>query len=934
MDKNELEALARVEAKKMDYQQFLLNKERLFVASGFTPPSSNWEWLYPFQQHIVNIGLLNGRYAIWADCGLGKTRMQLTWAYEVARYTNKPVLILAPLTVVDQTIQEAKSIGIDMSNIHVNNYEQLDNIDCSIYSGVVLDESGILKNFSGATKEKIIERFANTPYKLACTATPSPNDELEIGNHAEFLNVMSSQDMRAIYFTTDKEIIKGNKYRLKNYAVKEFYKWISSWAIMLSKPSDIGFDMEGYNLPELKLIEHQVKAPKKDNGSLYNDISVSATTFNNELRITKVERLAQVAEIVNASPNDSFIIWIKHNDEGDALRELIPDSIEIKGSDSLEQKKFLSFWFTNQDNECICNTKEEKRNINQSTGQSTTQKTKNQSLSQHQKDLRKKENQTQNLDNQKLSTAKSTTQKTKINLESSNLGQKIEKTQEEGSYTHPIKSIENEQRKTQRNKQLETQEQYLKTELKNTGLVLNNTNHYCESKITNAQYAEANQPSLIQNKDCTSTIAIKQTKSEDCYAQTAIKELENSMIRKYCSTVQFCTCCGKAKRKIMVTKTKIMGFGINAQGCHNQVFASLDFSFETLYQAIRRSYRFGQKHSVNIYLITTDTMQNVIQSINEKQDKFIQMQDEMREAIMCNIQKPTLVNKEAKKVSINAHTIVLGDCVAETKKLPDNSIDYSFFSPPFGALYVFSNDLRDMSNVTNNQHFLNHFRYLVVELFRTIKPGRLCTIHMMQSTTLLGRDGYYSIVDFRGDLIRLFQDCGFHFHAENMIRKDPKTAAIRTKNRQLMWGTTQKDSAIVRPGLADYMLTFKKPGVNAVPINNNIPFDMWCKMAEPVWIDIEEGDTLEFRSAKDDKDERHLTPTQLTPIRWLLSMYSNKGDKVLSPFSGIASEGVVCAEMDRPYYGIELKESYFDISVKNMRNAESKKKQATLFNMA
>jgi DNA modification methylase len=323
-------------------------------------------------------------------------------------------------------------------------------------------------------------------------------------------------------------------------------------------------------------------------------------------------------------------------------------------------------------------------------------------------------------------------------------------------------------------------------------------------------------------------------------------------------------------------------------------------------------------------------MQNVVNSIQEKESKFIKMQNEMRDAIISNIEVNQQFSKR-KEVESENFRLILGDCVEEVSKLPENSIDYSFFSPPFGALYVFSNDPRDMSNVKNNDEFLIHFKHLVVELLRVIKEGRLVSIHMMQSTTLLGRDGFYSIVDFRGDLIRLFQDCGFIFHAENMIRKDPKTAAIRTKNRQLMHGTTKKDSSIVRPGLADYILTFKKPGTNQVPICNNIPFDLWCKIAEPVWIEIEEGDTLDYRNARSSDDERHITPTQLKPIEWCYHIWSNKGDTVLSPFSGVASEGYQAVIMDRKYIGIELKESYFDLSVKNIKNAEMQKTQIKLF---
>jgi len=723
-----------------EYNEFLKQKQKTHILSGFdiTTDELNSN-MFPFQKFIVQRALKAGKYAIFADCGLGKTLMQLEWANQVCKKTNGKVLILAPLAVAGQTIKEGVKFGIDItkygtpnnSGIFISNYEQIENIDCSKFAGIVLDESSILKNYSGAYKTLILQFFDHTEYKLACTATPSPNDELEIGNHAEFLSIMTSQDMRAVYFTTDKEIIKGNKYRLKKYAEREFYQWVSSWAVMISKPSDLGFDDTGYSLPELKYIEKKIVTDSRENGLLFNSVTVSATNFNSELRLTQNQRLNEVARIVNDSKNN-FIIWIKQNEEGDYLRKLIPDANEVKGSDSVEYKedKLLGF---------------------------------------------------------------------------------------------------------------------------------------AENKF-----------------------------------------------------------------RVLITKSKIAQFGLNYQNCNNQIFASLDFSFESLYQSIRRSHRFGQKKTVNIHLITTDTMQNLIDSIQDKESKFIKMQDEMRLAILSNTKKD-IKEYERKTASGENYELILGDCVEEVAKLADNSIDYSFFSPPFGALYVFSNDPKDMSNVKNNDEFLNHFKYLIKDLHRVIKEGRLVSIHMMQSTTLLGRDGFYSIVDFRGDLIRLFQDCGFHFHAENMIRKDPKTAAIRTKNRQLMWGTTKKDSSIVRPGLADYILTFKKPGENLVPIQNNIPFDLWCKIAEPVWIDVNEGDTLSYRDARSSDDERHITPTQLQPIEWCYNMWVNKGETVLSPFSGVASEGYVAVKSGRKYIGIELKESYFELAEKNLKSLIEEKKQTTLF---
>ena len=734
---------------KTDYEIFLEKKQKSITLSGFDIDENELnDKLFPFQKFCVKRALKAGKYALFQDCGLGKSFQQLEWANQVCNFTNRWVLILAPLGVKAQTIAEGKKFGIyiqdyfdavDNGDIHnltqgilITNYEQLENINCSMFIGVVLDESGILKNYSGAYKELIIQNFENTPYKLACTATPSPNDELEIGNHAEFLNVMSSQDMRAIFFTTDKDIIKGNKYRLKQYAESDFYAWVASWAIMISKPSDLGFDDKGYNLPKLNLLEKHIKTENRNGLLLFNEVSVSATNFNTELRLTKVERMAEVVQIVNNS-KENFIIWIKQNEESEYLKGLIPDAIEVKGSDKVEYKEKMLLGFA------------------------------------------------------------------------------------------------------------------------------------------------------------------------------------------------------KNEYRVLISKTKICGYGLNFQNCNNQIFASLDFSFEGLYQAIRRSYRFGQKKEVNIWLVTTDTMQNVINSIEEKQLKF----EKLQQGIIKNMKqsKPDIMalkHQELKIAETDKYKLINGDCVDAVKTLEDSSIDYTFFSPPFGALYVFSDNPKDMSNVSGDDEFMEHFKFLIPELFRVTKNGRLVSLHIMQGTTLLGRDGMYSLKDFRGELIRAFQEAGFYFHAENMIRKDPKTAAIRTKNRQLMHGTTKSDSSIVRPGLADYIITFRKPGENEVPIQNNIPFDLWCKIAEPVWIDIQEGDTLEFRSAKDHKDERHITPTQLQPIEWCYMMWCNKGETVLSPFSGIASEGYVALKTGRKYVGIELKESYFDISVKNLNNAILETQQLTL----
>ena len=231
----------------MDYDSFLKNKTKKTLNSGFDIDESELNNnLFPFQKFCVKRALRKGKYALFESCGLGKTIQQLEWAHQVSLHTHKPVIILAPLSVSLQTIDEGKKFGIDVkkydgsdSPIQITNYEQLDNIDCSKWGGVVLDESSILKSFNGATKRKIIDSFSQTPYKLACTATPSPNDPMELGNHAEFLDVMSYNEMLAMYFIHD----GGNtsQWKLKGHATESFYKFVGSWSVMFSNPSEIGF---------------------------------------------------------------------------------------------------------------------------------------------------------------------------------------------------------------------------------------------------------------------------------------------------------------------------------------------------------------------------------------------------------------------------------------------------------------------------------------------------------------------------------------------------------------------------------------------------------------------------------------------------------------------------------------------------------------------
>ena len=333
-----------------EYYKFLAEKQTAVHDSGFEIADEDLNpKLFTFQRYCVKRALKTGRFAMFEDCGLGKTFQQLEWAYQVQKHINRPVLILAPLGVIGQTIKEGEHFGYEVkeigltvfdqdlkAGIYITNYDNMENIDAYLFGGVVLDESSILKNFAGKTRTALIEDFKDTPYKLCCTATPSPNDTTELCNHAEFLNVMTRNEMLAMYFVHDGG--STSDWRLKGHAQQDFWDFVSTWAVMLSKPSDIGFDDDGYNLPPMNVIEDYIVTEKKDNGALFNEMAVSATDYHKELRRTINQRLSRVAEIVNNS-KENWLIWIGQDEEGKVLRDLIPDAVEVKGSDNKQYKK-------------------------------------------------------------------------------------------------------------------------------------------------------------------------------------------------------------------------------------------------------------------------------------------------------------------------------------------------------------------------------------------------------------------------------------------------------------------------------------------------------------------------------------------------------------------------------------------------------------------
>ena len=423
----------------LSYQKFIESKYLKSNKSGFEIDKNKLNnILFDYQKDLVFWALKQGKSAIFADTGLGKTFMQLEWARNVFEYTKKPVLILAPLAVSQQTITEAKKINIDIkycksqsdviNGINITNYERLENFNSDEFMAIILDESSILKSFTGKYRQLIIDNFKYTPYKLACSATPAPNDYMELGNHSEFLNQMTRTEMLSMFFYHDGG--DTSKWRLKGHAVDRFWEWVSSWASIVKNPNDLGYDGLKHKLP--KLNEEEVIVYTKNNSNYLFAMPASTLDERRQARKDSLElRCKKATEIVNNNSNKQWLIWCDLNDEANLMHKLIKDSINVQGSDSPEIKaeNLLAF--------------------------------------------------------------------------------------------------------------------------------------------------------------------------------------------------------GKNEIKYLITKPKIASYGMNWQTCHNMIFLGISDSFESYYQSVRRCYRFGQKESVNVYIITSDRETNVLKNIQRKQKDFENMQKSM-----------------------------------------------------------------------------------------------------------------------------------------------------------------------------------------------------------------------------------------------------------------------------------------------------------------
>jgi hypothetical protein len=341
---------------------------------------------------------------------------------------------------------------------------------------------------------------------------------------------------------------------------------------------------------------------------------------------------------------------------------------------------------------------------------------------------------------------------------------------------------------------------------------------------------------------------------------------------------------------------------------------------------------------VECHVISAESEGAVVENIRRKESQNQQMSREMVIHMSEYVKNevfgiaPQKAEYERRMFNGDGYTLHNADCIDLAREIESDSVGFTIYSPPFASLFTYSNSDRDMGNSKSEGEFYQHFSYLVDELYRITMPGRLMAVHCMQLTTSKANDGFIGIRDFRGDLIRMFQGKGWIYHSEVCIWKDPVVAMQRTKALGLLHKTIKKDSSMSRQGLADYLIVMRKPGTNVVPIshtNETFPVDMWQRYASPVWFDINQTRTLNYRDARDEDDVKHICPLQLDVIERALELWSAPGDLVFSPFLGVGSEGYCSVKMGRRFIGSELKPSYFDQAVKNL--ADAKRETMDLF---
>ena len=750
----------------MIYEAFLRSKRIRADLSGVEVSQSQIHpMLFPFQRDVTLWALRKGRAAIFLECGLGKTFIQLEWA----RVLGVRTLIVAPLSVARQTVREAQKIGIAVhytrsgddlkDGINITNYEMLEHFRADAFGAVVLDESSILKALTGQTRRRVTEMFAETLYRLCCTATPAPNDHVELGNHAEFLGICTEAEMRAMFFiNANKEHTffvddvayrkkgsnkAGQEWRLKHSAEQPFFHWLASWAISLTTPSDLGYEDDGFVLPpmDVRPIFVPVDDVAPSDGSLFFTKLKGIGDRASIRKSTTAARLQTLTGIIDSEAQ--WIVWCGLDAESAAVASAIHGAVEVTGADTPEYK---------------------------------------------------------------------------------------------------------------------------------------------------AEQFEAFQDGRV---------------------------------------------------RVLVSKGRIAGFGLNFQNAHKMAFFGLNDSWELFYQCCRRMWRFGQAEPVEVHIVLSELEAEIYQNIMRKDAMARRLRSSLIESVRrfeedeLQMRDDPIPDDAPDVRRGRTWTALRGDSCERLREIPDGSVDLSVYSPPFADLFTYTDSPRDLGNSRGWDEFFQHYSFIVREVKRITKPGRLTCVHTSDIPAMLSRDGFIGVRDFPGAVIRCYEEEGWQFVGRAFVQKNPQAQAIRVKSKALLFVQLRKDSADSRPALIDQVLLFKAPGENAVPVtpveHGEIDNETWIEWAHGIWTGIRETDTLQVAEGRGADDEKHVCPLQLGTIQRCITLYSNPGEIVCSPFMGIGSEGYQAIKQGRRFVGCELKDSYYNLAVRNLTRAEADVERRTLF---
>ena len=749
------------------YTEFLTTKQHKINSCGKECIRGNIHpMLFDWQKDIVAWAVRKGRCAIFLDTGLGKTFIQLEWAKSLGENT----LIIAPLSVARQTVREAKKIDVDVRYVRsgaeitegqklwITNYEMADQFDFRRFGAVVLDESSILKSIGGKTRQKLTNLCRDVPYRLCCTATPAPNDYIELGNHTEFLGICKQSEMLAMFFiNANKEHTlvyegtvyrkkghnkDGTEWRLKHHAEQHFFAWLASWAITMTMPSDLGYDNDGFMLPTLTVTPVYIRGDYKPADQLFFT-HLQGISDRAKVRSSTIDsKLSKLKEISDGC-DGQLIVWCGLDGESKvAAAELGSDALEVKGSDSIEYK---------------------------------------------------------------------------------------------------------------------------------------------------------------------------------------VKTLEDFQDGKF---------------KVLVTKGKIAGFGMNFQNASDMIFFGINDSWEMFYQGIRREWRYGQTKPVNVFVIMHEVEAQIYQNIMRKDAMAKRLKAKLIEQIKDyekgELGLDTQLSEDyEEQTKVRDDWIAMqGDSCKRLPEIPENSIDLSVYSPPFADLFTYTASERDLGNSQGWGEFFGHYAFIIREVLRVTKPGRLTCVHTSDIPAMQQRDGYIGLRDFPGEVIRAYEKEGWIFTGRAFVQKNPQAQAIRVKSKALLFVQLRKDSSDSRPALVDQILLFKKPGENVIPVtpveHGELDNETWIEWANGIWLGIHETDTLQFSKARGVDDEKHICPLQLGTIERCIKLYSNPGEMVLTPFGGIGSEAYMAVKLGRKATLIELKPEYYRVAVQNLEKASERRNACML----